>query len=1347
MIRRSASLFLSLVLALLAILPAPGQPKKEKPAPFNIDPPRIASDRSVRYDYDIVYVRSPRWVEENGRKRPARWAEFGHPLAVTPGSDLMLLHPDGTEEVLVEGGKGAIQDPSVSFDGEWVYFARFHRATSGANSAGADLYKIHVKSRKVVQLTHQEFTPNTGAADWAKLKLPYGVYNLGPCPVPGGKVVFTSNRNGHVPPRGYPQVALQLFIMDDDGSNVEQIGHLNVAGALHPVILTDGRILFSSLESQALHQGIHWGIWSMHPDGTNWNPVVSALLRSGGAVSGFHFQAQLSDGHIVVERYYNQNQKGFGTLYRLPGSRPWGMPAFGPADLSDSRNKVEFLGGTGNRFYQNMPFTPQGMESLTPWIVWQDSPAYPAEPGNPRSPRIGKVTHPAGAPDNNLLVAWTLGPIGGSSGAVREFMGPTPIDSGLYLVKGGKATHAPGEMLLIKNDQKYNEHWPRPLVPYKRIYGVNEPKRPVHRNDGKQSPHLPEGTPFGLVGTSSLYKRESAPQGRIPEGSVTAEVPLKPGDTINSISRFRQILFGTNWAGQGSDAGVYKNSEIHAIRILIQEPLTDVTGHRRPLFGSHANERMRILGEIPVRKFPSLRAPLPKGARGVDGQPTDPDGNPDTSFLARIPADQSFTFQTIDKNGMALNMAQTWHQVRPGEVRNNCGGCHAHSQKPTPFEKTVAARPDYQVFDLSGRTPLVTSKEKDESGKQWDSEGQSGLRYVKGPLNVEYWRDIRPILDRSCVACHTKDREKPAGGLVLDDDDKNKLEPLQLVEGDEAPRIPVPATYRRLVSRRNHESRYMRRFQSRMSYLVWKIHGRRTDGWTNDTFPTPKDPQNPMAGLVWKGKPIPEYEKLLEKIRKGETEKVWLDIFVRNYCDIDYTGSAMPPPDAVKGTYKGPDGKPIKVPPLTDEDRRTVARWIDLGCPIDMDPQYDPRNPRSRSFGWMGDDQRPTLTLTYPAPGPNPPLTRILVGMHDAYTGLDRDSFEVVADFPLAGSQAGQNLASKFRPTSPGVWELRLDRPITDLPRGRLTVSVKDHQGNRSRIERTFSVASPKAKASSRAIPDYRPVPGWPQLPDKLRLGQVSAVATDTADRVYVFHRGKQPILVFDRDGKFLRSWGDGLVKTAHGLRIDHEGNVWVTDIGNHQVLKFDREGKLLLTLGKKGQPGTTPDRFDRPTDVAVAPSGEFYVADGYGNSRVVKFSKEGKYLREWGRRGTGPGEFHLPHAICLDARGRVLVGDRENNRVQVFDSDGKFLTQWRESGAPFGLFLHGDRLLVADGRAHWIRVLDLEGRPVGRWGERGKGPGQFLMPHALCVDSKGAVYVAEVTGQRVQKFVPSATR
>lgn len=272
--------------------------------------------------------------------------------------------------------------------------------------------------------------------------------------------------------------------------------------------------------------------------------------------------------------------------------------------------------------------------------------------------------------------------------------------------------------------------------------------------------------------------------------------------------------------------------------------------------------------------------------------------------------------------------------------------------------------------------------------------------------------------------------------------------------------------------------------------------------------------------------------------------------------------------------------------------------------------------------------------------------------------------------------------------------------------------------------------------------PAYKPVDP-PVLPAGFKFGLVTAVATDKDDNLFVFHRGKHTIAVFDKSGKFLRSWGDDRTKTAHGLRLDPEGNVWTTDIGNHLVTKYDPSGKVLLTLGTKNKKGWTEDLFNMPADIAFTPQGDVYVADGYGNSRVVKFSKEGKYLLEWGKKGKKPGEFNLVHAIRLDDRGRVYVGDRENNRIQVFEADGKFITQWPDSGAPYGLFLEKNmRMLVADGRGNRVNLLDMDGKVVGRWGQKGSEPGQFAMPHGICADSQGTVYVAEGDGKRVQKFV-----
>jgi hypothetical protein len=962
------------LLALLCLTPLLSADELKPPKrPLRTVPAAVAADPSVKYDYDIVYVRAPRIAKaKDGSDRAADvWPDADHPADVRSATDLMLLHPDGSEEVLVEGGAGAVADPYVSFDAQHVYYTRFHDLTG---RGGADVYKVHVRSRQSTRLTRQEWTPNTGVVTEKDLAR-RGVYNIHPCPLPGGRVAFVSNRDAlHTPRRGGGGVgSLQLFVMDDTGANVEKIGHLNVAQALHPVILADGRLIFSSLETQGKHN-MGWGILSIHPDGTNWNPVVSGL-GFGGAPIPFHQQAQLSDGSIVVEKYYVPGMGGFGVYFKLPAQPPEGTPPFHSAAAAPDPRMVMM-----HRTF-NIPFRPYGMEVLTRFTHSHDSPSLRADPKDSKSPHAGWVTHPCGAPDNHLLTVWT-GMMPPNQGRIA---GQPPIDTGIYLIKQGKSLWDPGDMVLVKNDPDYNEQWPRPLVPYTRIYGIDEPARlaPL-RNDGTLSPHLPEGTPFALVGTSSLYKRESYPNGSVAKDSVTA--------TGAPYAAFPTREHRTNWDGQGSDAGLYANSDIHAIRILAMEPAsTSVVGK----FSNHAGERFRILGEIPVRKFDK------------DGkQPIDPDGNPDTSFLARIPADVAWTFQTLDKEGMVLNMAQTWHQLRPGEVRTNCGGCHAHSQQPTDFALTAAARPDYKVFDLTISTPLLTTKEKDESRRTWDTAGEAGLRYEKSILNVEYHRHVKPIFQRSCIACHSGTSPEPAGNLVLDGDDK--------------------AVLRTLLRSDRKLARYIWPSQSRNSPLAWKVAGRRTDGFPEQVAPGTE--RDHAAHLTRGGDPY-----------------------------VPFKGTAMPPPDAVAGTFRTEDGRTIKVEPLGDEDRRTIYRWIDLGCPVDHD--FDPKDPGKRGRGWMLDDQRPTLALTHPKPGRNGPLARIVIGMHDYDTGVNPASFHATADFGVNGLAPGTDLAPHFKPGRDGVYELPLDAPLGDLASGTITVSVKDRQGNATRIVRTFSTA------------------------------------------------------------------------------------------------------------------------------------------------------------------------------------------------------------------------------------------------------------------------------------------------
>jgi DNA-binding beta-propeller fold protein YncE len=279
--------------------------------------------------------------------------------------------------------------------------------------------------------------------------------------------------------------------------------------------------------------------------------------------------------------------------------------------------------------------------------------------------------------------------------------------------------------------------------------------------------------------------------------------------------------------------------------------------------------------------------------------------------------------------------------------------------------------------------------------------------------------------------------------------------------------------------------------------------------------------------------------------------------------------------------------------------------------------------------------------------------------------------------------------------------------------------------------------------------PSYRLVRGVPQVPPGMKLGAVSGIATDAAGNLLIIHRGdpQKPILVFDQGGKLVRSFGADLFSSTHGLRIDPDGNVWTTDNANHTVIQFSPDGKVLMTLGERNVPGEDEKHFNRPTDIAFAKNGDFYVSDGYGNSRVVKFDKSGKFLRAWGKKGSGEGEFNLPHAVRLDSEEKVYVADRENKRIQVFDRDGRFVRQFARGVAPYGLFITpDDSVFVADGVAHKVLKMTREGKVLFEWGGGGREQGKFLMPHGLTVGADGAVYVAEVTGARVQKFVPAAT-
>jgi len=285
----------------------------------------------------------------------------------------------------------------------------------------------------------------------------------------------------------------------------------------------------------------------------------------------------------------------------------------------------------------------------------------------------------------------------------------------------------------------------------------------------------------------------------------------------------------------------------------------------------------------------------------------------------------------------------------------------------------------------------------------------------------------------------------------------------------------------------------------------------------------------------------------------------------------------------------------------------------------------------------------------------------------------------------------------------------------------------------------TFMVDPNRVQA---ADSHYQAVDNWAQFPPEVtKWGSATGVDVDAQDNVYVLHRNPaMPVMVFDRNGKYLRSWGKGMFKTTHFLRVDRFGKVWVTDRGHMQAFQFSPEGKLLMTIGKQDVTGDnfSHDSFNGMADLAVAKNGDIFIADGEGpNTRVAKFASNGRFLKWWGGKGTGAGQFDVPHSIAIDSRGRVYVADRSNNRIQIFNQNGKFISQWTNFGTPWGLFIKKDLIYVVDGTEN--NCLLIASIKDGKILEKIDG---LHNATAVTVDSRDNIYVGEVNGTNVRKFV-----
>lgn len=263
----------------------------------------------------------------------------------------------------------------------------------------------------------------------------------------------------------------------------------------------------------------------------------------------------------------------------------------------------------------------------------------------------------------------------------------------------------------------------------------------------------------------------------------------------------------------------------------------------------------------------------------------------------------------------------------------------------------------------------------------------------------------------------------------------------------------------------------------------------------------------------------------------------------------------------------------------------------------------------------------------------------------------------------------------------------------------------------------------------------YDVVRPWGTLPAGIELGIVSHVAVDSRDHVYVYQRARVPVLVFDADGYFLRGFGEGRLLDAHGIYIAADDHVYVCNRDEHEVLKLTPEGKVVLVLGRRGHPALQAP-FNHPADVAVAPNGDIYVADGYGNAAVHRFDATGRHLASWGTPGAGPGQFSTPHAIWVDRSGRVLVADRENNRVQVFGFEGDVLAEWRDLYHPMDIYVDPRGTVYVTDQTPRLSVYSPEGRLLSR------ARPVTIGAHGVWGDSRGDLYLAEVTPSQVTKLV-----
>lgn len=847
--------------------------------------------------YATLFLSSPRPGGDTAR---SKIPDADNPMSFEPGTDLRLL-PAGatTPAILVDTHNiGAVLTPLVSFDGQYLFYsfcpdlspAGVNRFRDHLPYAGCDIYRKHLATGVITPITTQAlWHPSEGITTWSTRPdradppgtayLGYGIISSGPVELPNGDVFFTSNLNGFDIIKGFARPSTQGYIWHKDTETVEQVWFPPTM-VLDPIILSQtGEIAFATLENSLPDAKPHrWAIWRSTPFGADWGPLFSATME-GPHTRHFHTEHQ---NRLCSTSYYITNNSGLGTIICRPlyfGTTPT-QPEFG-SPVARLNPKIPM----GSQQIQ-WAYTPTGTVSLTPWAHTFDRAADEVS-----GKRVGKVGFPWAAPDG-ILVSYSPGP---ANYAMRPTNQPSP-QLGIYLIPDGAVTDSPADLRLVYDDPQRNEFMARAVVPYRAIYGMDTPKAQPTRapNDGTQHPLLPAGTPYGIVGSSSVWSRESCGGQWTPSWECA-----KPIYSIDDGGH-------SNRAWQGVDTYKFANADIAALRIIVQGGVSHLTygpgasgyAYTSTFAAQAGNERLHVLGDVPLYKRDSNT--------GVTLM--DPMGNPDTSWKARIPCAMSFGFSLVDSEGMALTQPGTWHQIACGQVQTNCLGCHVHFGPGLPWDQVAAGQPGYVPHDLT-QVQLWT--------KEW-------------------YRDIKPIVDAKCVACHNPVQN--AGKLDLQTAPKTYGLPFNWYVLAKDPHgelsgVPPISTY---VGR---ASRYIAKMAAAESPLAWVVAGKRLDKVHNSARPTDEPPGNAASlppGLH------------------------------RSLVDIDLRPAVVTAHASVG---------------LTPAEVQSIIHWIDIGTPVDIDVKR----------GWLVQEIKPVIAW-----GDTP--AGLFLGLRAIGSSLNMASLQITRD-------------------------------------------------------------------------------------------------------------------------------------------------------------------------------------------------------------------------------------------------------------------------------------------------------------------------------------------------------------